>query len=201
MRDAHDVLGVRRGATPDEIQAAYRRLARLHHPDAPGGDDARMRELNLAYDSLRGGAPGPRPVDPPVQGRPTVHSPVRLPSTRTVVVVLAGLAVVVAVLAAVAATGTGTLAPTTAEVVVSNRRFDVDEVRLRADAPVELRLVNRDVGYRHNLVVAVGDSLVARGEPVTGPTAVAYDVGPLPAGTYALRCEIVPSMTARLVVT
>ena len=159
-----------------------------------------MRELNVAYDALRGGPP-PRVDDPPVQVRPIVQTPMRLPSRRTIVVLLVVLGAFVAALAVLAATGTGTLVPTSAELVASGRRFDVAEVTLRADEPVELRLVNRDVGYRHNVVVAVGDALVARGEPVTGPTAVVYDVGPLPAGTYALRCEIVPSMTARLVVT
>lgn len=41
------VLGVSRVATKDEIEAAFRRLARERHPDA-GGSDAMMAELNAA---------------------------------------------------------------------------------------------------------------------------------------------------------
>jgi hypothetical protein len=46
------------GATPDEIAAAYRRLAKRWHPDRGGGTGAaaRMAEINVAYDVLRSGA-------------------------------------------------------------------------------------------------------------------------------------------------
>lgn len=39
-------------ATTAEIRAAYHRLARLHHPDATGGDPARMAGLNQAWHTL-----------------------------------------------------------------------------------------------------------------------------------------------------
>jgi hypothetical protein len=46
------------GATPEEIAAAYRRLAKRWHPDRGGGAvaAARMAEINVAYDLLRSGA-------------------------------------------------------------------------------------------------------------------------------------------------
>ena len=44
-------LGVPRTATADEIKKAFRKLARKHHPDA-GGDEAKFKELNEAYDCL-----------------------------------------------------------------------------------------------------------------------------------------------------
>jgi curved DNA-binding protein CbpA len=47
--DLYRVLQVHPEADPEVIQAAYRRLAQRHHPDAPGGSDARMAELNDAY--------------------------------------------------------------------------------------------------------------------------------------------------------
>ena len=37
FRDYYEVLGVSRGASADAIKAAYRRLARKHHPDLHQG--------------------------------------------------------------------------------------------------------------------------------------------------------------------
>jgi curved DNA-binding protein CbpA len=97
-REPHEVLGVARGADPTRIKAAWRRLARAHHPDLTGDDPAasrvatrRMAEINDAYAALiregprgataasspdldtdgrrrRGGPPPPRPTRP-VTGR------------------------------------------------------------------------------------------------------------------------------------
>ncbi|QKV96411.1 J domain-containing protein [Streptomyces sp. NA02950] len=53
-RDFYDVLGVSRGAGADEIQQAYRNLARKHHPDVnrdPRAEE-RFKELNEAYSVL-----------------------------------------------------------------------------------------------------------------------------------------------------
>ncbi len=49
--DYYKTLGVSRNATQDEIKKAYRRLARTHHPDA-GGDEAKFKEINEAYEVL-----------------------------------------------------------------------------------------------------------------------------------------------------
>ena len=58
-KDPHLVLGVEPGATPDEIKAAWRALARRHHPDLIGDDPEtaqratrRMAEINTAYAAL-----------------------------------------------------------------------------------------------------------------------------------------------------
>lgn len=48
QKDYYHALQVDPEAEPEVIQAAYRRLAQKHHPDA-GGNDARMQELNEAY--------------------------------------------------------------------------------------------------------------------------------------------------------
>lgn len=52
VRDPFAILGVSRDATPDEIRAAYRELARRHHPDATGQPDTarRFAEIAEAYE-------------------------------------------------------------------------------------------------------------------------------------------------------
>ncbi len=49
---ATQVLGVRVGATEDEIKAAYRRMAMVWHPDRPGGSAEKMKELNEAKEIM-----------------------------------------------------------------------------------------------------------------------------------------------------
>jgi curved DNA-binding protein len=53
-RDFYEVLGVSRDASPDEIQRAYRKLARTYHPDVnkDPGAEARFQEIAEAYDVL-----------------------------------------------------------------------------------------------------------------------------------------------------
>jgi molecular chaperone DnaJ len=51
MTNLYDTLGVAKNATPDELKKAYRKLAREHHPDS-GGDEARFKEIQGAYDVL-----------------------------------------------------------------------------------------------------------------------------------------------------
>jgi curved DNA-binding protein len=53
-RDFYEILGVPRTATQDEIQRAYRKLARQHHPDVNKNPDAedRFKEISEAYDVL-----------------------------------------------------------------------------------------------------------------------------------------------------
>ena len=49
--DYYKTLGVARDASQDEIKKAFRKLARTHHPDA-GGDEAKFKEINEAYEVL-----------------------------------------------------------------------------------------------------------------------------------------------------
>ncbi len=49
--DYYSILGVKRGATSDEIKRAYRGLAMKHHPDR-GGDEKKFKEIAEAYEVL-----------------------------------------------------------------------------------------------------------------------------------------------------
>jgi len=49
--DHYKILGVSRSASQEEIKKAFRMLAHKHHPDK-GGDEARMKEINHAYEEL-----------------------------------------------------------------------------------------------------------------------------------------------------
>lgn len=51
MGDFYETLGVSREASPAEIRSAFRRLARLHHPDVSASPDAaaRFAEIAAAY--------------------------------------------------------------------------------------------------------------------------------------------------------
>src|SRR3984957_16459638 len=86
-RDLYEILGVKRGASDDEIKKAYRKLARQHHPDRNPGDkqaEIKFKEVQQAYDVLGdkqkreqfdrfgtvgpdGGAGGPGPGGPGFQ--------------------------------------------------------------------------------------------------------------------------------------
>jgi DnaJ family protein C protein 19 len=51
--EAYEVLGLKAGATEDEIHAAHRRLMRMAHPDT-GGSDWLASRINQARDVLLG---------------------------------------------------------------------------------------------------------------------------------------------------
>lgn len=51
-KDFYKILGVPRNATHDDIKKAYRRLAHQFHPDKQGGNEAKFKEINEAYQVL-----------------------------------------------------------------------------------------------------------------------------------------------------
>lgn len=54
-KNLYETLGIARTATEKDIKAAYRKLARQHHPDVNPGDkaaEARFKEMNAAHEVL-----------------------------------------------------------------------------------------------------------------------------------------------------
>src|SRR5262245_48076951 len=54
-RDYYQTLGIGRDASTEEVQQAYRKLARRHHPDVnknPGAEES-FKEINEAYQVLK----------------------------------------------------------------------------------------------------------------------------------------------------
>ena len=93
MANLYEVLQVHRRAEPDVIRAAYRALARKHHPDF-GGDGARMvaindawrvlgdRDARAAYDAELAKSQDRRATDRPFQAPVAASAPNRAPIAR-----------------------------------------------------------------------------------------------------------------------
>src|SRR5690348_18496905 len=55
MATLYDTLGVKKGASAEEIKKAYRKLAAQYHPDRNPGDasaEEKFKEVQNAYDTL-----------------------------------------------------------------------------------------------------------------------------------------------------
>ena len=51
-KDYYQILGIVKGASDEEIKKAFRVLAHKYHPDKEGGDEAKFKEINEAYQVL-----------------------------------------------------------------------------------------------------------------------------------------------------
>jgi curved DNA-binding protein CbpA len=80
--DPYRILGLSRGASPEEIRRAYRRLVKENHPDSAGEKALpRFLAIQAAYEALEAG-PSRRAGDRPSASRPTPREPWRADPDR-----------------------------------------------------------------------------------------------------------------------
>lgn len=51
-KDYYQILGVEKNASQEDLKKAFRKLAHQYHPDKKGGDEAKFKEVNEAYQVL-----------------------------------------------------------------------------------------------------------------------------------------------------
>src|SRR5579864_4846345 len=51
-KNYYQILGIPKTASDEEVKKAYRKLAHQYHPDKPGGDEKKFKEINEAYQTL-----------------------------------------------------------------------------------------------------------------------------------------------------
>lgn len=51
-KDYYKTLGVEKNASKEEIKKAFHKMAHKYHPDKAGGDEAKFKEVNEAYQTL-----------------------------------------------------------------------------------------------------------------------------------------------------
>jgi hypothetical protein len=85
LRRAGAILGVPQGATPEQLRTRYRELVKQWHPDRYASDpqgqaeaEARMREINVAFDLLLAASAVPRSYEPagPGSAPPVPQAPI-----------------------------------------------------------------------------------------------------------------------------
>jgi hypothetical protein len=84
-------------------------------------------------------------------------------------------------------------------VVAENITWVETSLTAPAGAPFTMALDNRDSGVPHDVWIKdAGGADVFKGELVTGPAVVVYDVPALPAGQYTFVCTVHSNMTGTL---
>jgi plastocyanin len=97
------------------------------------------------------------------------------------------------------ATPAPTLPAADVVVVAENIAWLGTSVTAPADRAFTIAFDNRDRGVPHDIVIKDGSGAERfRGDVVTGPIVVVYDVPAIPAGQYTFVCSIHPNMTGTL---
>jgi nitrite reductase (NO-forming) len=93
---------------------------------------------------------------------------------------------------------TATCSPSGTKLSISahNVAFDTNCLAAPAGQPFTIAFDNKDPGIPHNISIYTDSSAstsLFKGDLVTGPKTVTYDVGALKAGTYFFRCDVHPT--------
>jgi plastocyanin len=104
--------------------------------------------------------------------------------------------------AAPAPAGSPVAAGANLHIAAQNIQFDTDHLEAPAGQAFVLEFDNNDPGIPHNVEIkdATGAS-VFKGQIITGPAKVSYQVPALPAGSYMFLCDVHPNMVGTLTVT
>jgi plastocyanin len=97
--------------------------------------------------------------------------------------------------------GGGAATGSTVHISAQNIAFDTNLLKAPAGQAFVLEFDNNDPGIPHNVEIkdAAGMSLF-KGQIITGPAKISYQVPALPAGSYMFQCDVHPNMTGTLVV-
>jgi len=57
------ILGIEPSASQEDIKKAYKKLAKIYHPDMPGGDERKFKEVAEAYEKLTNPQPHTHSAD------------------------------------------------------------------------------------------------------------------------------------------
>lgn len=88
--------------------------------------------------------------------------------------------------------------PNAVRIVASNQQFVTRDVIAPAGKPFQIAFESQ-TGDPHNInVAAAGAAPAFRSDVYTGPGTTTFEVQPLAAGTYKVKCDIHPGMEATL---
>jgi plastocyanin len=100
-----------------------------------------------------------------------------------------------------AAGGSPASAGATLHISAQNIAFDTDHLAAAAGQAFVLEFDNNDAGIPHNVEIKnAGGTSMFKGQIITGPAKVSYQVPALPAGSYMFVCDVHPNMTGTLTV-
>jgi plastocyanin len=100
--------------------------------------------------------------------------------------------------------GGGGAAQYTSAVSAKGIQFDTSTITLPANKATTLTFDNQDAGIQHNIAIFPSESDLTnplfRGDLVTGPNKVEYQIPALKPGTYYFHCDVHPTMNGQVVV-
>lgn len=81
LADCYRILGLRTGASYEDIKSSYRRLARQHHPDVSSGNQQQAEKFIQITDAYRQLMNVDSPLSPAETTKPQTRSPHQSPPT------------------------------------------------------------------------------------------------------------------------